>query len=813
MLRLLLIVAILCQSLMLSAQTYYVDAARPDNAGSGTSWASAKKDLQAAIAVAAANSSIWVKAGTYLPTHDPFGNASPANNRDKTFMLKNGVKIYGGFAGSETQLSERNPVNNITTLSGDLGVLNTLTDNAYHVVMSVNLSNTSLLDGFTITKGYAAAPGQSRVTVATRVIDRHKGGGIYNAYSSTVFSNCIIRGNSADCTDNNDDAWGAGMVNEESLSVITDCVFDANSFLNGGASFGVFGAGMNIIGGACVLTRCYFVNNTSGSGFLDGSRGGALYIAYGSTSVTNCVFYNNNAQNGACIAIGGAENNLSTFTNCTFAGNTSSYAGTAFSGFADAQFRNCIFWNNTPTSSSVANRNEIYSQENRTQYQPSFTNCIIRDAAGSPLTVTNTITTAILNGNPLFVNLTDGDGPDNRWGTADDGLRLQCSSAAFNAGTGVTPSTDILGLPRTGSLDIGAYEGGHVNSAVNPLPTAATMVQIGLNASGTNYFSNCSSLVGAVQSGSPYTISGTVTARVWIESTQPAQYVKRHYEITPQLNSGTATGRVTLYFTQQDFNDFNAVNTIKLPTGPADAAGIANMRVEKRGGTSSNSSGLPETYPGPVQTINNASLSKVWNAAAARWEISFDVTGFSGFFVKTQLYPLPLRLLDFSGRNSDDCNLLQWQTADEVNVKEFSIEKSSNATDFSAIGTQAAIGSGNNTYSFSDCALAPGIAYYRLKMIDQDGQYKFSPVIKINTPREGDLTVFPNPAKDRTRISFANPAMLNTGLKVIDATGKLVMQAVLTSQSYLLDISALTPGMYLLRFSDGTGRWLLKISE
>lgn len=810
MFRLLLIVAILCQSFILSAQTYYVDAARPDNTGAGTSWATAKKDLQAAIAVAGANSGIWVKAGTYLPTHDPFGNASPANNRDKTFMLKNGVKIYGGFAGGETQLSERNPLSNVTTLSGDLGVLNTLTDNAYHVVMSVNLSNTSLLDGFIITKGYATAPWQSRITVGARAIDRYKGGGIYNSYSAAVFSNCIIKANSADCTDMNDDAWGAGMVNEESSSVISDCVFDANSFLNGGASFGVYGAGMNILGGSCVLTRCYFVNNTSGSGFLDASRGGALYIAYGSTSITNCVFYNNSAQNGACIGIGGAENNLSSFANCTFAGNTSSYAGTAFSGFADAQFRNCIFWNNTPTSSSVANRNEIYSEESRTQYQPSFTNCIIRDAAGSPLTVTNTAATATLNGNPLFVNQADGDGPDNRWGTADDGLRLQCGSPALNAGTGVAPATDILGLPRSAALDIGAYEGGHVNSPVNALPAGSSIVQIGLNASGINYFSSCTSLVGAVQTGSPYTISGTATARVWIETIQPPQYVRRHYEITPQLNSTTATGRVTLYFTQQEFNDFNAVNTIKLPTGPADAAGIANIRIEKRGGTSSNSSGLPETYSGPVQTINNPSLSVVWNAAASRWEISFDVTGFSGFFVKTQLYPLPLHLLDFSVRNHSGCNLLYWQTGEEVNVREFSIEKSSNPTDFSAIGTKAAAGSGNNSYSFRDCAPTHGMAYYRLKMIDNDGQYKFSPVIRINNTAERNLTVFPNPAKDKTHISFLDFSLLNSKVEVLDVSAKLVKQVVLTSYSYVLDITALSPGMYLLRFSDGTTRWLLK---
>lgn len=808
--RLLLLASFLLYCAFARSQTtYYVDAARPDNAGAGTSWASAKKDLQAAINLAGTNASIWVKAGTYLPTHDPFGNASPANNRDKTFLLKNTVKIYGGFAGTETQLNQRNPVTNITILSGDLGVANTLTDNAYHVVLSVNLSNTSVLDGFTVTKGYATAPWQSSITVSTRVIDRYKGAGIYNTNSSTTFSNCIVTGNSADCTDTNDDAWGAGMVNYLSSSAITDCRFDGNSFLNGGASFGVFGAGIFIEGGANVLTRCYIVNNTSGSGFLDASRGGGLYLGSGSSSLVNCVFYNNSAQNGAAICGGGGEFNVSTITNCSFVNNTSSFAGTSFVGFADAVFTNCIFWNNAPTSSSVAGRNEIYSQETRVQYLPTFNNCIIRDASGSPLTVTNTVTSGVLNGNPQFIILADGDGPDNRWGTGDDGIRLQCGSPAINAGIGASPLTDILGLSRPSAIDLGAYEGEHANSPVNPLPSAATTVQLGVNPTGINYFSNCSSLVGAVQSGTPYTINGTVTAKVWIENVQPPQYVKRHYEINPQLNAGSATARITLYFRQQDFNDFNAVNTVKLPAGPTDAAGIANIQIEKRGGSSSNGTGLPESYTGPIQTISNASISKVWNAAASRWEISFDVSGFSGFFVKTQLVTLPLRLINFSGQAAGGCTQLNWQTADEVNVKVFVIEKSADGISFVPEGTKASAGDGDHRYGYTDCSFPTGIVYYRLKTVDHDGKFSYSSVIRIQFT--GSIVrLFPNPARNSVRLWFNDISLLNTKVRVTDAGGRLILQDVISSQPYLLDISRLIPGVYQLQFSDGTTLLLLK---
>lgn len=447
--------------------TYYVDAGKIDNSGSGLTWSTAKKDLQIAINTATSGDEIWVKAGTYLPTHDPFGSTTPTNNRDKTFTLKDGVKIYGGFAGTETLLNQRNWKTNITTLSGDLGTINSLLDNAYHVVISVNLTSSTILDGVVITKGYATAPGFSSITVNTRVLQRHNGGGIYNISSDTSFTNCTITLNSADCTDTNDDSWGAGVLNYNSSSAFTNCLIDNNSFLIGGGSFGVFGAGMFIINGSCSINSCVFSNNTSGSGFLDASRGGAINLT-GTANIVNTVFYNNSAQNGGTLFFGGADANTSTITNCSFVNNSSSYAGTAYQGFSKATFQNCLFWNNTPTVNGVAGRNEIYSQESRVGFQPTFQNCIIKDAVGSPLAITNAVLNNCLNSNPLFINATDGDGLDNLWATIDDGLALQATSPAKNIGaTGLgVPNTDIIGNIRDGQPDLGAYE--FQNPCVNP---------------------------------------------------------------------------------------------------------------------------------------------------------------------------------------------------------------------------------------------------------------------------------------------------------------------------------------------------------
>jgi hypothetical protein len=797
---------LLCSSNVFSQTTRYVDASRADNSGLGTSWATAKRDLQVAINGATAGDQIWVKAGTYLPTHDPFGNTSPANNRDKALTLKEGVKIYGGFAGNETLLSQRNWKLNVTTLSGDLGILNTLTDNAYHVVLSVNLTNATVFDGFTITKGYATAPWLSRITVGTRIIDRYKGAGIYNLYSSTQFANLKITQNSADCTDQNDDSWGAGMVSENANSTIIDCIFDTNTFLINGNSFGVFGAGLIISGGSGhTLTRCVFVNNTSGSGIIAGSQGGGLYLNGNGNTITNCIFYGNGAQNGAAVGFGGGEFNTSNFVNCTFANNTSSFAGTSFTGFADATFRNCIFWNNNPTSSSVAGRNEIFSQETRPQFWPTFNNCIIRDATGSPLSVTNTVTSNVLNGNPLFVNYNDGDGPDNIWGTADDGLRLQCSSTATGTGTGSTPVTDILGLPRTAVIDMGAYEGGHENGIgiTNALSTSQTTVQLAITNSGLNNFSNCTNLVASLRSGTPYTVAGTVTTKVWIQSIQPANYVKRHYEMTPENNATTATGKVTLYFSQQDFNDFNAVSAIDLPTGPSDISGKANLVIEKRAGISSDGSGLPLTYSGAVTTIDPLDTDIIWNAPAQRWEVSFEVSGFSGFFIKSVSATLPLTLVDFTAKRLNDCNRLEWVTNDELNTDFFMVEGSRDGALFTNKGVVQAVGSGNNSYRFSDCSMPQSMRYYRLKMVDKNGETRYSKIVSLPAIKEGKaISLYPSLVQSQLTIVVDDPLLHNSWVSVFDMNGRMYKRIQLKGQYTVLDTEDLKAGMYIIRLQD-----------
>lgn len=176
-----------------NAQTYVNKAAT--GANNGTSWANAYTDLQPAIDAATVGNEIWVAAGTYLPTKDHTGNSSPTNPRDKNFHLDTDMKIYGGFAGTETLLSQRDPVANVTILSGDFngndvvtGSGSTLTfannsENAYHVIITASLTSAAILDGFTV-KG-SNANGASNV-IYTNSYNRNSGGGMINV---VVFPN------------------------------------------------------------------------------------------------------------------------------------------------------------------------------------------------------------------------------------------------------------------------------------------------------------------------------------------------------------------------------------------------------------------------------------------------------------------------------------------------------------------------------------------------------------------------------------------------------------------------------------------------
>jgi hypothetical protein len=105
------------------AQSIIYVKANATGAKNGTNWQNAFQDLQSALddSKTKPNASIWVAAGTYKPTKDESGNANPSNQRTKTFLISNNVKLLGGFEGTETMECQQDFADNETILSGDIG--------------------------------------------------------------------------------------------------------------------------------------------------------------------------------------------------------------------------------------------------------------------------------------------------------------------------------------------------------------------------------------------------------------------------------------------------------------------------------------------------------------------------------------------------------------------------------------------------------------------------------------------------------------------------------------------------------------------
>ncbi len=217
---------------------YYVDAEAAGN-NTGLSWADAFTDLQSAIAIACPDiTEIWVAEGIYKPSAYPTGCTDCATDRDFTFQLKDGISLYGGFAGTETMLSQRDIAANPTVLSGDIGTVGDSLDNVHHVVLAVfaNTTPTTRLDGLTITRGNA--DGSSNITVNGATLYRYYGGGIYTDGGTNTLTNNSLSGNTAG-------SLGGGILIFQGTNTTTNNSLSGNTAPGGGG--GYTSCGMNTL--------------------------------------------------------------------------------------------------------------------------------------------------------------------------------------------------------------------------------------------------------------------------------------------------------------------------------------------------------------------------------------------------------------------------------------------------------------------------------------------------------------------------------------------------------------------------------------
>jgi len=345
----------------LSYTEIYVNKTATGN-NNGTSWTDAFTDLQDAIDVNCSNVEIWVAAGTYYPTASPDGTTT--DPRNKAFHLGMDMKIYGGFAGTETQLSARDAAANITRLSGDIdnasgGAGNA--GNAYHVIITADLTVAAVIDGFTIEGGNANGSG----TISYQSISfyRDYGGGMGNYSSSPTITNSTF-------TNNNSAFDGGGMLNYSSSSpTITNSTF-ANNYAE-------YGGGMSNYSSSPTITNSTFTNNNSAG------DGGGMANLLSSPTITNSTFTNNNSAGDG----GGMSNSSSspTITNSTFTNNNANSDGGGMYNYGSSPtITNSTFTNNyagdgggmANNSSSPTITNSTFADNNAGYYGGGMANLL-----------------------------------------------------------------------------------------------------------------------------------------------------------------------------------------------------------------------------------------------------------------------------------------------------------------------------------------------------------------------------------------------------------------------------------------------------
>ncbi|MCB9279535.1 MAG: hypothetical protein H6562_11505 [Lewinellaceae bacterium] len=370
-------------------QRIYVDSsasqwAQPD----GSDWDCAFRDLQTAIARATPGDTIWVAQGTYFPTAD--------NNREVSFRLQSGVTILGGFAGYETSADQRDWENNPTVLSGNIRFKNDLSDNSYHVVYALGADSTAVLDGFTITQGYAVhadpnyfgphiyggglfADTNEEFPVCEprirncRFIENtaeYGGGvhcnGLYGRYANPTLENCYFYRNRGEIRGGG--VYKTGPVQDGAAQRYINCTFEENWAEQGGGGVCLFDACDDYR-----FENCVFLRDST----LDGA--GGLYLltscAKGKIFMDSCTFMDNYGTNGAfSFLYSGLNKNSDLFQfeiiDSRFENNNSANAGGGAVGIYTAvdsvitRFKGCVFKKNISLSRGGAIEVETLNKGN-----------------------------------------------------------------------------------------------------------------------------------------------------------------------------------------------------------------------------------------------------------------------------------------------------------------------------------------------------------------------------------------------------------------------------------------------------------------
>lgn len=297
--------------------------------------------------------------------------------------------------------------------------------------------------------------------------------------------------------------------------------------------------------------------------------------------------------------------------------------------------------------------------------------------------------------------------------------------------------------------------------------------------------------LGAI-STSFYKHSGSIRVRSGV------YYLDRNITITPAITSFSKPVKVRLYIAKSEFDALAANVSSGVGT-------ITQLRVIKNN---------DPCGPGIVSTTattltpTNSALADLQHGTNG-YVLQVNVSSFSSFYFAGTNVTLPLQLISFTGNLQNNAfTALKWKTANEVNTSHFIVERSIDAQYFDQIGRVAANGNsaseGNYNYDDQD-VLQLGVqnVFYRLKMYDNNGTYKYSNVIMVTIPAiPSEMTVSPNPASIEAKAKIIAGEACNAEWQVVDNAGRVVLRNTIILKKgrndLTVNISYLSSGQYYL---------------
>jgi hypothetical protein len=240
------------------------------------------------------------------------------------------------------------------------------------------------------------------------------------------------------------------------------------------------------------------------------------------------------------------------------------------------------------------------------------------------------------------------------------------------------------------------------------------------------------------------------------------------------------------------YDGVSGINTVIIQTLPANAVLYYN--------------GLPviagqiiQQYNPSLLTIdpadNIASASFTFSEMDAALQVSVPAT------VIIVFYGLPVHLTSFTATVLNGKVQLNWQVSEQLNILKYDVETSTDGNNFSVLGTVAAVSA--SRYAFTHGMPVNGINFYRLKIIENDGSFKYSKIVTAEINNASCVQVLPNPFTNSIHmiVALSNPSPVNT--VIFDATGRKIYERTVYGNTGInkFEITSLqhfAPGVYMV---------------